>query len=65
MSRKMSLSIPADRIVSGTSQQILDVQHPAASEADEEKPGARVHFQIAESVEEQVAAEIRKAKFAS
>jgi hypothetical protein len=42
-----------------------DVQHPAASEADEEKPGARVHFQIAESVEEQVAAEIRKAKFAS
>ena len=63
MSRKMSLSIPADRIVSGTSQQILDV--PAASEADEEKPGARVHFQIAESVEEQVAAEIRKAKFAS
>src|ERR1700722_16560247 len=26
-----------------------DVQHPAASEVDEEKPGARVHLQIAES----------------
>src|SRR6266853_261018 len=39
-----------------------DVQHPAATEVDEEKPGARVHFQIAECVEEQVAAEIRKAK---
>src|SRR6266446_23560 len=33
-----------------------DVQHPAATEVDEEKPGARVHFQIAECVEEQVAA---------
>src|SRR3984893_19194742 len=39
-----------------------DVQHPAASEVDEHKPGARVHFQIAECDEEQVAAEIRKAK---
>src|SRR6266436_8468292 len=39
-----------------------DVQHPAATEVDEEKPGARVYFQIAECVEEQVAAEIRKAK---
>src|SRR6266849_7945796 len=42
-----------------------DVQHPAASEVDEEKPGARVHFQMAECVEEQVAAEIRKAKLGS
>ncbi len=39
-----------------------DVQHPAASKVDEEKTGARVYFQIAEGVEEQVAAEIRKAK---
>src|SRR5260221_14631709 len=38
-----------------------DVQHPAALEVDEEKPGARVHFEIAESVEEQVSAIIRKA----
>src|SRR5258707_1026706 len=41
------------------------VQHPAVSEVDEEKPGARIHFQIAESVEEQVPAEIRKAKLGS
>src|SRR5712692_3729015 len=41
-----------------------DVQHPAASEVDEQKPGARVHFQISESVEEQIPAIIRKAKFA-
>src|SRR5882757_9110537 len=40
-----------------------DVQHPAALEVDEQKPGARVSFQIAERVEEQVATEIRKAKF--
>ncbi len=39
-----------------------DVQHPAASEVDEQKPGARVHFQIAESVEEQISAIVRKAK---
>ena len=25
-----------------------DVQHPAASEVDEQKPGARIHFQIAD-----------------
>ena len=42
-----------------------DVQHRAATEVDEEKPGARVHFQIAECVKEQVAAEIRKAKLGS
>src|SRR5450631_4034347 len=40
-----------------------DVQHRAALEVDEQKPGARVNFQISERVEEQVAAEIRKAKF--
>ena len=40
-----------------------DVQHPAALEVDEQKSGARVNFQIPERVEEQVAAEIRKAKF--
>src|SRR5882724_12238853 len=40
-----------------------DVQHSAASEVDEQKPGARVRFQVAEGVEEQVAAEIRKADF--
>ena len=40
-----------------------DVQHPAASEVDEEKPGARVHFQIAESVEQEVTAEVREADF--
>ena len=40
-----------------------DVQHPAALEVDEQKPGARIHFQIAEGIEEQVATEIRKAKF--
>src|ERR1700730_17742014 len=40
-----------------------DVQDPAALEVDEQKPGARVHFQIAESVEEQISAIIRKAKF--
>src|SRR6266478_9671818 len=39
-----------------------DVQHPAALEVDEQKPGARVRFQIAESVKEQIAAEVRKAK---
>src|ERR1700730_4812412 len=39
-----------------------DVQHPTVLEVDEQKPGARVHFQIAEGVEEQVAAIIRKAK---
>src|SRR5258705_2111466 len=41
-----------------------DVQHPAALEVDEQKPGARVRFQISESVEEQIPAIIRKAKFA-
>src|SRR5882724_1197928 len=50
-------NVPAD---SGSAD---DVQHPAASEVDEQKPGARIRFQIAESVEEQVAAEIRKANF--
>src|SRR3954451_10340629 len=40
-----------------------DVQHPAGLEIDEQKPGTRVNFQIAERVEEQVAAEIWKAKF--
>src|SRR5882724_7094620 len=40
-----------------------DVQHRAASKVDEQKPGARIHFQIAEGIEEQVATEIRKAKF--
>ena len=64
----MSRSIPADRIVSGNVPAdpgpADDVQHPAALEVDEQKPGARVHFQIAERVEEQIAAEIRKAKFA-
>src|SRR5882757_7540071 len=39
-----------------------DMQHPAALEVDEQKPGACVRCQIAERVEEQVAAEIRKAK---
>src|SRR4051812_43188622 len=33
-----------------------DVQHPAVLEVDEQKSGARVHFQIAESVEEQISA---------
>src|SRR6267378_4496335 len=42
-----------------------DVQHPAASEVDEQKPGARIRFQVAESVEEQIAAKIRKAKLGS
>jgi len=42
-----------------------DVQRPAALEVDEQKPGARVRFEIAEGVEEQVAAEIGKAKFFS
>ena len=40
-----------------------DVQHPSALEVDEQKPGARIHLEIAERVEQQVAAEIRKAKF--
>ena len=40
-----------------------DVQHPAALQVDEQKPGARVHFQIAESVEEQISANNPKAKF--
>src|SRR5258707_9657666 len=42
-----------------------DVQHPAASEVDEQKPGTRVRFQVAERVEQQVAAEIWKAKLGS
>src|SRR6266481_8304083 len=42
-----------------------DVQHPAASEVDEQKPGARVRFQVADSFEEQIAAKIRKAKLGS
>jgi hypothetical protein len=49
-------NVPAD---SGSTD---NVQHPAGLEVYEQKPGASVHFQIAESVEEQVAAEIRKAK---
>src|SRR5882724_11297038 len=40
-----------------------DVQHPAASEIDEQKSGARVRCQIPEGVEEMVAGKIRKAKF--
>src|SRR5258707_3349404 len=52
-------NVPAD---SGSTN---DVQHPAASEVDEQKPGACVRLEIAEGVEEQVAAHIRKAKFVS
>ncbi len=52
-------NVPAD------SSSTDNVQNPAALEVDEQKPGARVRFQIAERVEEQVAAEIRKEKLGS